>query len=213
MSALRLHAEGVVVALGEGTLGREDDDLFPAGPDRARREPCSRADGAAVEFTRGEFAGGFGPVLDEAVGFVQLLREGDGGDDECARPGSNHSLDAGAVVWSERDLAWSVEGLLEFGDELNDGINSLLDNNDASVDAATKVVPIISVLGNKHVGAAQVVGPQEAVDRVEAVAQLEQDFLNKLFRVRAMVPIEGDDVKELHRVKGVAVSAMIDVKL
>jgi len=101
----------------------------------------------------------------------------------------------------------------EFGPELNKGINSLLDNNDASVDASTKVVPIISVIGNKHVGAAQVVGPQEAVDRVEAVAQLEQDFINKLFRVRAMVPIEGDDVKELHRVKGVAVSAMIDIKL
>ncbi|MBN2081741.1 hypothetical protein JW859_05965 [bacterium] len=101
----------------------------------------------------------------------------------------------------------------EYGDEINDAINKLLDNNDASVDATTKVVPIISVLGNKHIGAAQVVGPEEAVNKVEAVAQLEQSFMNKLFRLRALVPIEGDDVDNLHRVKGVAVSAMIDVKL
>lgn len=101
----------------------------------------------------------------------------------------------------------------EFGDELNDLINKLLNNNDASVDASTKVVPIISVVGNKHVGAAQVVGPSEAVDKVEAVAQLETSFMDKLFRIRAMVPIEGDDPSSLHRVKGVAVSAMIDIKL
>lgn len=130
------------------------------------------------------------------------------------QPGSARAgIDVGDLLEDAIKIGGVKLAIDEFGDELNDGINSLLDNNDASVDASTKVVPIISVLGNKHVGAAQVVGPQEAVDRVEAVAQLEQDFLNKLFRVRAMVPIEGDDVKELHRVKGVAVSAMIDVKL
>lgn len=128
-----------------------------------------------------------------------------------ARPAA--ALDLGDLLEGAVKIGGVKLAIDEFGDELNDGINSLLDNNDASVDASTKVVPIISVLGNKHVGAAQIVGPQEAVERVEAVAQLEQDFFNKLFRVRAMVPIEGDDVKELHRVKGVAVSAMIDIKL
>jgi len=123
------------------------------------------------------------------------------------------ALDLGDLLEGAVKIGGVKLAIDQFGDQLNDGINSLLDNNDASVDAATKVVPIISVIGNKHVGAAQVVGPQEAVDRVEAVAQLEQDFFDKLFRVRAMVPIEGNDVKELHRVKGVAVSAMIDIKL
>ena len=101
----------------------------------------------------------------------------------------------------------------EFGDDINKAINKVLDNNDASVDAATKVVPIISVIGNKHVGACQVVGPEEAVDRVEAVAQLETSFMDKMFRIKAMVPIEGEDANDLTRVKGVAVSAMIDIKL
>lgn len=101
----------------------------------------------------------------------------------------------------------------EFGDEINDLINKVLDNNDASVDATTKVVPIISVIGNKHVGAAQIVGPAEAVDKVGAVAQLETSFMDKLFRIKAMVPIEGEDISDLDRVKGVAVSAFIDIKL
>lgn len=122
-------------------------------------------------------------------------------------------IDVGDLLGDAIKIGGVKLAIDQYGEEINDGINSLLDNNDASVDAATKVVPIISVLGNKHIGAAQVVGPQEAVDRVDSVAQLEQDFLNKLFRVRAMVPIEGEDVKELHRVKGVAVSAMIDIKL
>lgn len=123
------------------------------------------------------------------------------------------ALDIGDLLEGALKIGGVKLAIDKFGPELNKGINSLLENNDASVDAATKVVPIISVIGNKHVGAAQVVGPQEAVDRVGAVAQLEQDFLNKLFRARVEVPIEGNDVKNLHRVKGVAVSAMIDVKL
>lgn len=101
----------------------------------------------------------------------------------------------------------------EFGEEINDLINKVLDNNDASVDAATKVVPIISVIGNKHVGAAQIVGPSEAVDKVGAVAQLETSFMDKMFRIKAMVPVEGEDVNDINRVMGVAVSAVIDIKL
>ena len=123
------------------------------------------------------------------------------------------ALDLGDLLKGALKIGGIKLAIDQFGGDINKSINKLLDNNDASVDASTKVVPIISVIGNKHIGAAQVVGPKEAVDRVEAVAQLEQDFFNKLFRVRAMVPIEGSNIKELHRVKGVAVSAMIDIKL
>ncbi len=101
----------------------------------------------------------------------------------------------------------------EFGDELDDLINKLLDNNDASTGAATKVVIIISPIGNKHIGAAQVTGPEEAVEKVKAVVQLETSFMDKMFRIRAMVPIEGDDPSNFSRVKGVAVSAVIDIKI
>jgi hypothetical protein len=101
----------------------------------------------------------------------------------------------------------------EFGDDLNDLINNLLDNNDASTGAATKVVIIVSPIGNKHIGAAQVTGPEEAVNKVKAVVQLETSFMDKMFRVRAMVPIDGEDPSNFTRVKGVAVSAVIDIKI
>ncbi len=122
-------------------------------------------------------------------------------------------IDLGDILEGAVKIGGVKLAIDEFGDELNDLINKLLDNNDASVDAATKVVPIISLIGNKHIGAAQVVGPEDAVEKVGAVVQLETSFMDKLFRVRAMVPIEGEDPAKLHRVKGVAVSAMIDIKL
>ena len=101
----------------------------------------------------------------------------------------------------------------EFDDDLDNAINSVFDNNDYSTDAATKVVAIISPLGNKHIGAAQVVGPQEAVERVNAVVQLETSFKDKLFRIDVLVPVESKDGTDFARVPGVGVSAVIDVKI
>ena len=129
-------------------------------------------------------------------------------------PGSARAgFDLGDILEGAVKIGGVKLAIDEFGEEINDMINKVLDNNDASVDAATKVVPIISVIGNKHVGAAQIVGPSEAVDKVGAVAQLETSFMDKMFRIKAMVPVEGEDVNDINRVKGVAVSAVIDIKL
>jgi hypothetical protein len=101
----------------------------------------------------------------------------------------------------------------QFGDQIDDTINSLLDSKDVATGATTKVVTIITPLGNKHIGAAQVVGPKAAVDKVGAVVQLETAFMDKTFRIKALVPIEGVDPSKLSRVPGVGVSAVIDVKI
>lgn len=101
----------------------------------------------------------------------------------------------------------------QFGDQVNDVINKLLDSNDVATGATTKVVTIITPLGNKHIGAAQVVGPKDAVAKVGAVVQLETAFMDKTFRIKALVPIEGVDPSKLTRVPGVGVSAVIDVKI
>lgn len=99
----------------------------------------------------------------------------------------------------------------EFGDEINDAINTLLNNNDAATGASTKVVVIVTPQG-KYVGAAQVTGPRAAVNRVNAVAQLEETF-SKFVRIKALIPIEAEDASSIQRIKGVAVSAVIDIKL
>lgn len=107
-------------------------------------------------------------------------------------------------------VKWAVD---EYGTDINKSINKLMDNNDSATNAFTKVVLIISPIGNKHIGAAQVVGPKEAVEKVGAVVQLETSFMDKLFRIKAMIPIEGIDATDFNRVPGVGVSAIIDIKL
>jgi hypothetical protein len=101
----------------------------------------------------------------------------------------------------------------KFGSQLNSFINKFMDGNDVATNSASKVVTIVSPIGNKHIGAAQVVGSKEAVAKVGAVAQMETSFMDKLFRIKVLIPIEGKDASKLKRVAGVGVSAVIDVKI
>jgi len=109
-------------------------------------------------------------------------------------------------------------GLLvdQYGPQLNDFINSLLAQNKVGPDYATKVVPILTagVLGdNSYIGAAQVMGPQDLVDKVQAVVQIESTFNGSMFRVKALVPIDSKVPVNFNRVSGVGVSATIDVRI
>jgi len=102
----------------------------------------------------------------------------------------------------------------QFGKQINDGINTALMNRKWEHKQATKVVPIVSIGSGAYAGAAQVIGDEEAVKKVEAVAQLE---LNLPGRARAKVLIPVDkvslNVTEMQRVYDVGVSAVIDLKL
>jgi hypothetical protein len=130
-----------------------------------------------------------------------------------ARPQAAAAFDLGDLLEGAIKVGAVKLAVDEFGHDLNGFINDVMDNNDASVNAATKVVTIVSPIGNKHIGAAQVVGPEDAVGRVDAVAQIETSFMDKMFRVKVLVPIEGEDANDLKRVAGVGVSAVIDIKL
>lgn len=99
----------------------------------------------------------------------------------------------------------------KYGDSINDFLNKLLMKNGVGTNYATKVVPILSVGTGKYIGAVQVVGPTEQVDKVKAVAQLEGTF-NGIARANALIPIESLSVSNLSRVQGVGVSATIDFK-
>ena len=99
----------------------------------------------------------------------------------------------------------------KYGDSINDFLNKLLMKNGVGTDYATKVVPILSVGTGKYIGAVQVVGPTEQVDKVKAVAQLEGTF-NGIARANALIPIESLSVSNLSRGQGVGVAATIDFK-
>jgi len=104
----------------------------------------------------------------------------------------------------------------QFSGEINDFINTLTLNRGVEVREETKVVPIITVGSNTYVGAVQVSGPAEKISLVEAVAQLEGDFRDGQFRIRALVPINTKnpmDIKNLDRIEGVGVTALIDIDI
>ncbi len=103
----------------------------------------------------------------------------------------------------------------QFGPDINKAINKLASHTDTST-RATKVVPIISagINSRKAIGAAQVMGPKSLVDKVQAVAQLDQDLFGREVKIRAMIPVESQDVvKNIRKVDGVGISGIIDLKL
>ena len=78
---------------------------------------------------------------------------------------------------------------------------------------AKKIVPILNV-GNQglRVGAAQVSGPRQQVDKVKAVGLLELNFRGAV-RINVYVPMASLNVTQLDRVQGCSVSALVDVRL
>lgn len=104
----------------------------------------------------------------------------------------------------------------QFQRPINDAINKLTGSAGPGQDEATKVVPIVSIGQGGFVGAVQVAGPQAQVNRVQAVGQVEGSIIGGQFRLKALIPIDTQkpsDLKSIRRVKGVGVSAIVDVKI
>lgn len=130
---------------------------------------------------------------------------------------------AGAATLVKADILGSlVKGaaigiaIKQFSRPINDAVNKLTGSAGAETDEATKVVPIVSIGQGSYVGAAQVSGPQEKVDQVQSVGMLEGTFHGREFQMKALVPLTTDkpgSKNNLDRVKGVGVSAIIDIKV
>lgn len=106
-----------------------------------------------------------------------------------------------------------------FAPQINNFVNDLLQNRGVAVREQTKVVPILSIAigvsspGGAYIGAAQVSGPKAAVDRVQAVAELDADF-QQAFRIKVLVPVDNlQPWVAFRRVNGVGVSAVIDIRI
>jgi hypothetical protein len=107
----------------------------------------------------------------------------------------------------------------KFSGDIDRFVNTITGNRTNNAAESTRVVPILTIGGGTYAGAVQVSGPKNLVDTVKAVAQLEGRTKLPLvgdIRGRALVPISDRSVaneKSLNRVKGVGVSALIDIKL
>jgi hypothetical protein len=103
----------------------------------------------------------------------------------------------------------------KYGKEINDGFNKLI-KRDPRTTTSTKVVPIISggVGSRQAIGMVQVSGPKLQIDKVKAVAQLEQDLFGKEVRIRAMVPMASETISSnVTPVEQVGVTGIVDFKL
>lgn len=100
----------------------------------------------------------------------------------------------------------------QYGSEVNNFLNKVFNQNDMSSVYDTKVVPIVSVGRKGYVGAAQVTGTTEELNKVKAVAQIEADFKG-MIRAKGLVPVDNLNPLKAERVQGVGVSAIIDIEL
>jgi hypothetical protein len=100
----------------------------------------------------------------------------------------------------------------QYGKQINSAINKVTKTPENDEKFGTKVVPILSGGDGKEIGAAQVMGPKEQVEKVQAVAQIEGKFNPLGMRFRGLVPVSTKNVKEIKRVTGVGISGLLDVK-
>ena len=102
----------------------------------------------------------------------------------------------------------------KFGPQINDFINKLTANKDLSTEEATAVVPIISFGGGGYIGAVQVIGAKENVEKCKAVVQIEGNAIfGKNIRAKALVPVGSKTTSNIKRIYGVGVSAIIDIHI
>ncbi len=103
-------------------------------------------------------------------------------------------------------IGWVVK---QFAGDIDGAINDLLGQREAEIAGATKVVPILRVGSGVAVGAAQVMGPERQVNKVEAVAEIELNIGD--LRGRGLIPVttRRDLTSSVRGVDGVGVSANI----
>jgi hypothetical protein len=78
-------------------------------------------------------------------------------------------------------------------------------------DPKEKIVPIISIgTPGVRLGAAQVTGPAERVEKVKSVVQLDARFKKA---VQLYIYLPSSELAGLNRVQGVAVTALLEYKL
>lgn len=102
----------------------------------------------------------------------------------------------------------------KFGGQINDFVNKLTANKNLSTDEATNVVPIISLGGGGYIGAVQIIGAKQNVEKCKAVVQIEGNALfGKNIRAKALVPVGSKTTSNIKRIYGVGVSAIIDIRI
>jgi hypothetical protein len=92
-------------------------------------------------------------------------------------------------------------------------LNTLTANRKLPPGVSTKVVPVLSLGEKGYVGAAQVAGSKRLVDKTKSVIQFETAFNSKQYRIKLLMPLDSANPIGAGRVRGIGVSALVDVAL
>ena len=129
------------------------------------------------------------------------------------RPAQALKLNLGGILKGALKIFGVAYVVKHFGGEINSFINTLLGQHSAEIAGQTKVVPVLKVgAGGTAVGAVQVMGPAQQVEKVQAVAELEWRP-GGVLRARGLIPVATTNITKPKGVGGVGVSANIKFPL
>jgi|GEM_PF-197222 len=138
----------------------------------------------------------------KAVGFLMLAL--------LLASGTALAVSLGEAILKTVTVGAVVNAIAEPADK---AINTLTANKNLPTGASTKVIPMLSLGEKGYVGAAQVAGSQYLVAKTKAVAQFETSWSNKQYRIKLLMPLDSVNPLDTGRVRGLGVSALIDVAL
>ena len=100
-----------------------------------------------------------------------------------------------------------------FSGKINDYVN---ENAPFKIEEGyeTKIVPVVTVGSKGYIGAAQICGPKEQLEKCKAALTVEGQLASGAVRVQYLVPIDTarpTSLENVHRVQGVGVSARLDL--
>lgn len=100
-----------------------------------------------------------------------------------------------------------------FSGKINDYVN---ENAPFKIEEGyeTKIVPVVTVGSKGYIGAAQICGPKEQLEKCKAALTVEGKLASGAVRVQYLVPIDTatpTSLDNVHRVQGVGVSARLDL--
>ena len=100
-----------------------------------------------------------------------------------------------------------------FSGKINDYVN---ENAPFKIEEGyeTKIVPVVTVGSKGYIGAAQICGPKEQLEKCKAALTVEGQLASGAVRVQYLVPIDTakpTSLENVRRVQGVGVSARLDL--
>ena len=119
-------------------------------------------------------------------------------------------LDEWSDLLKEKGMSLALD---HFAGRINEYVN---EHAPLKVDSTyeTKIVPVVTIGTKGYIGAAQISGPKEQLDKCKAALTVEGELASGAVRVQYLVPIDTNrpvSLENVHRVPGVGVSARLDL--